>query len=87
MFNRTTIQMLQGTLNLQGTLDEIHGQIWNLQMQVMNITNSFDEFEERMFLKLQDSRPTIFTSDVVPLDDVLEVISTKLGWLHEVITD
>lgn len=79
MFGKSVSQMLQSSVAQQTLIDEIRAQIRSLQTQVTNVCNSFQDFEDRLYIKVQEMRPTIYTRDGIPIDDALEMIQTKIN--------
>ncbi|OHT00192.1 hypothetical protein TRFO_33178 [Tritrichomonas foetus] len=87
MFGKSVVQMIQASLNHQTAIDELRAQIRSCQTQISNIAGTLEEFEDRMFVKLQEVRPTIYTRDGLPLDDALESLQNKITTLNDRTSD
>ena len=79
MFGKSVSQMLQSSVTQQTMIDELRAQIRSLQTQVTNVCNSFQDFEDRLYIKVQEMRPTIYTRDGIPIDDALEMMQNKIN--------
>lgn len=77
MFAKSVSQILQSSTDQQTFLDEVRAQMRSLQNQITKIDNQMDEFENRIFIKIQEMKPTIYTRDGVPLDDAIDLIQQK----------
>ncbi|KAK8885956.1 hypothetical protein M9Y10_041415 [Tritrichomonas musculus] len=86
LFGKGITQMLQQSVNQQTVIDELRAQNRSLQTQIANLTASLDEVEDRIFVRLQNMQPTIYTREGVPFDDALDSISSKVRSLNEKIT-
>lgn len=78
MFGKSVTQMLQASIHQQTAIDELRQQIRSCQTQITNICGTLEDFEDRMGIKLQEMRPTIYTRDGIPLDDALEMLQNKV---------
>lgn len=78
MFGKSVTQMLQASIQQQTAIDELRQQIRSCQTQITNICGTLEDFEDRMGVKLQEMRPTIYTRDGIPLDDALEMLQNKV---------
>lgn len=83
MFGKSVSQMLQASINQQTMIDELRSQIRAVQAQVNNVTNTLEEFEDRIFVKVQEMRPVIYTRDGIPFDDALDLITQKLNAISD----
>ena len=83
LFGKGVTQMLQQSVNQQTIIDEIRAQLRSLQSQVSNVTASLDEIEERIFIRLQNQQPTIYTREGLPIDDALDVLNGKIQSANE----
>ena len=86
LFGKGITQMLQQSVNQQTVIDELRAQNRSLQTQVANLTAAIDEVEDRIFVRLQNMQPTLYTREGVPFDDALDSISSKVRSLNEKIT-
>lgn len=83
LFGKGVTQMLQQSVNQQTVIDELRAQNRSLQTQVANLTASLDEVEDRLFAKLQNMQPTIYTREGIPIDDALDTLTSKIQSLNE----
>lgn len=83
LFGKGIIQMLQQSVNQQTVIDELRAQNRSLQSQVGNLTAALDEVEDRIFVRLQNMQPTLYTREGIPIDDALDTISSKVQSLNE----
>ncbi|OHT03377.1 hypothetical protein TRFO_29243 [Tritrichomonas foetus] len=83
LFGKGITQILQQSVNQQTIIDEIRAQNRSLQTQVTNLTASMDEVEDRIFVRLQNMQPTIYTREGIPIDDALDSLSMKLVSINE----
>ena len=79
MFGKSVSQMLQASINQQVAIDELRAQLRSVQTQLSNVVGTLEEFEDRIFVKVQEMRPTIYTRDGIPLDDALEMVQNKVS--------
>lgn len=79
MFGKSVTQMLTASIQQQTAIDELRSQIRSCQTQISNISGTLEEFEDRMFVRLQEMRPVIYTRDGLPLDDALEMLQNKVN--------
>lgn len=87
LFGKGVTQMLQTSVSQQTIIDELRAQIRALQTQVSNLTSSLDEVEDRIFVRLQNMQPTVYTREGIPIDDALDSINNKLQTFTEKITN
>ena len=78
MFGKSVTQMLQASINQQMEIDELRAQLRSCQTQITNIFGTLEDFEDRVLIRLQDSRPTIYTRDGIPFDDALDQLRKKI---------
>lgn len=83
LFGKGVTQMLQQSVNQQTVIDELRAQNRSLQTQVANLTAAIDEVEDRIFVRLQNMQPTLYTREGIPIDDALDNISSKVQSLNE----
>ena len=83
MFGKSVAQMLQTSINQQTMIDELRAQLRSVQTQVTNICNTLEDFEDKLFIKVQEMRPTVYTRDGVPFDDALEMLQNKVDACNE----
>lgn len=79
MFGKSMTQMLQQCLNQQIAIDELRAQLRANQNQISNITSTLEEFEDRLYVKIQEIRPTIYTRDGLTIDDALDLLTNKVN--------
>ena len=83
MFGKSVAQMLQTSLNQQTMIDELRAQLRSVQTQVTNICNTLEDFEDKLFIKVQEMRPTVYTRDGVAFDDAIEMLQNKVDACNE----
>ena len=83
LFGKGINQMLQQSVSQQTLIDEQRAQIRSLQTQVANLTSALDEVEDRIFVRLQNMQPTVYTREGIPIDDALDSITSKLSSYHD----
>jgi len=83
LFGKGVSQLLQQVVNQQTVVDELRGQNRSLQVQVANLTASLDEVEDRIFVRLQNMQPTIYTREGIPVDDALDTLVGKVQAANE----
>jgi predicted nucleic acid-binding Zn-ribbon protein len=83
LFGKGVTQILQQLVNQQTVVDELRAQNRSLQAQVANLTASLDEVEDRIFVRLQNMQPTVFTREGIPIDDALDTLAGKLQMMNE----
>ena len=79
MFGKSVSQMLQQSITQQTMIDELRAQLRSVQTQVTNVCNTLEDFEDKLFVKVQEMRPTIYTRDGIPIDDALEMLQNKIS--------
>lgn len=83
LFGKGVTQMLQSTVNQQTLIDELRSQNRSLQTQVANLTAALDEVEDRIFVRLQNMQPTVYTREGIPIDDALDTLTSKYQTANE----
>jgi len=83
MFGKSVSQILQASINQQIAIDELRAQLRSVQTQLSNVCGTLEEFEDKIFVKIQEMRPTIYTRDGIPLDDALEMVQNKVSMIGD----
>jgi hypothetical protein len=87
LFTNTVVQMLQRGFGNQSTIDELRSTLRSVQSQVVSLNASLEDLEDRLLLKLQNTRPVVYTREGVPLDDALDSMESRLRQLNQNLTD